>query len=94
MKEKSFERRAFLKRENGNVTIRQSSLLPAKKLTADRITQLEIRTYDMVLHLSDGSRIRIKLGLKYPDLGQKVRDFIIRYAEDNKIEIFYKNESL
>ncbi len=84
----------YIKRENGNISIRQNSLLPAKRLNAEEIKQLEIRLYDMVLHMNDSSRVRIKLGIKYPDLGQKVRNFIIDYAEDNKIEIFYKNEVL
>ncbi len=86
--------RRYVKRENSNITIRQSSFLPARKLGSEQIKQLEIRSYDMVLHLNDLSRIRIKLGLRYPDLGQKVRDFIIEYAEDNNIEIFYKNDAL
>ncbi|HDZ41632.1 MAG TPA: hypothetical protein ENH59_08140 [Bacteroidetes bacterium] len=84
----------YVKRENGNITLRQNSLLPAKKVSSDQIRQLEIRSYDMVLHRNDLPRIRIKLGLRYPDLGQKVRDFIIDYAEENNIEIFYKNEAL
>lgn len=86
--------RRYVKRENNNISIRQSSLLPSRRLNSEEIKQLEIRSYDMVLHLNDSSRIRIKLGLRYPDLGQKVRDFIIEYAEDNNIEIFYKNDAL
>ena len=86
--------RKYVKRENSNISIRQSSLLPARKLGSEQIKQLEIRSYDMVLHLNDLSRMRIKLGLRYPDLGQEVRDFIIEYAEDNNIEIFYKNDAL
>lgn len=86
--------RRYVKRENSNISIRQSSLLPARRLDSEEIKQLEIRSYDMVLHLNDLSRIRIKLGLRYPDLGQKLRDFIIEYAEDNNIEIFYKNDAL
>jgi len=84
----------YIKRENGDIAIRQNSLLPAKKLGSQQIKQLEIRTYDIVLHMTDSSRIRIKLGLKYPDLGQRVRNFILDYAEENNIEIFYKNEAL
>jgi len=86
--------RRYVKRENNNISIRQSSLLPARRLNSEEIKQLEIRSYDMVLYRKDSSRIRIKLGLRYPDLGQRVRDFIIEYAEDNNIEIFYKNDAL
>lgn len=86
--------RCYIKRGNGNIIIRQNSLLPARKISAGQITKLEVRSYDMVLHMGDSSRLRIKLGLKYPDLGQRVRDFIIDFAETNNIEIFYKHEAL
>ncbi|MEA1885886.1 MAG: hypothetical protein U9N72_01575 [Bacteroidota bacterium] len=86
--------RCYIKRENGNIFIRQNSLLPARKISSRQITKLEIRSYDMVLHMGDSSRLRIKLGLKYPDLWQRVRDFITDYAETNNIEIFYKHEPL
>lgn len=86
--------RRYVKREDGILTLRQNSLLPAKKISPDQVKHLEIRTYDMLIHLVDGPGIRIKLGLRYPDLGQKVRDFITGYAKDNNIEIFYKNEAL
>jgi len=86
--------RRYVKRENNNISIRQSSLLPSRRLSSADIKKLEVRSYDMVLHLNDSSRIRIKLGLRYPDLGQKVRDFIIEFAEINNIEIFYKNDAL
>jgi hypothetical protein len=86
--------RRYIRIDNTNIIIRQNSLLPPRKIRAGEITQLEIRTYDMVFHINDSSRLRIKLGLKYPDLGQRVRDFITDYAKTNNIEIFYKNEPL
>lgn len=86
--------RRYIRRENENIIIRQNSLLPARKIQSAEVVQLEIRTYDMVFHMNDSSRFRIKLGLKYPDLGQRIRDFITVYAKENNIEIFYKNEPL
>jgi len=86
--------RRYVSRQNGVLIIRQNGMLPARKIKSANVTQLEIRNYDMVLHMIDGSRFRIKLGLRYPDLGQRVRDFITEYAETNKIEVFYKNEPL
>lgn len=86
--------RCYISREHGNIIVRQNSLLPARKIQSGQVTRLEIRSYDMVFHLNNSSRFRIKLGLKYPDLGQKVRDFITDYAESNNIEISYINEPL
>lgn len=84
----------YISRINGGLVIRQNSLLPAKKLEASQLGQLEVRSMDMVLHTHDSSRLRIKLGIRYPDLGQQVKEFIITWAEDNNIEIFYKHEAL
>ena len=86
--------RRYVTRKKGVIIIRQNGLLPARKIQSGNITQLEIRNHDMVFHMNDSTRFRIKLGLKYPDLGQRVREFIMEYAEANKIEIFYNNEPL
>ncbi|MDZ7739778.1 MAG: hypothetical protein U5K32_12070 [Bacteroidales bacterium] len=84
----------YISRTNGELLIRQNSLMPVKNLQASQLRQLEIRSMDMVLHGHNSSRLRIKLGIRYPDLGQQVKEFVIRWAEDNNIEIFYKNEAL
>lgn len=84
----------YISRTNGGLVVRQNSLMPAKKLQASQLRQLEIRSMDMVLHGTDSSRLRIKLGIRYPDLGQQVKEFVTRWAEDNYIEIFYKHEAL
>lgn len=84
----------YLKKEGENIIIRQNSLLPAKKIRRDHITYLEIRPFDMVIHLNNSKRIRIKPGLKYPVQGQRIMGFLSEYAEINKIKIIYKNESL
>ncbi len=84
----------FIRRTNGELVIRQNSLMPAKKLEASQLKQLELRSMDMVLHSHASSRLRIKLGIRYPDLGQQVKEFVTAWAEDNNIEIFYKNEAL
>lgn len=86
--------RRYVTRKNGVIIIRQNGLLPARKIQSGNITQLEIRNHDMVFHMNDSTRFRVKLGLKYPDLGQRVSVFIMEYAEANKIEIFYNNEPL
>ncbi|MBS0009880.1 MAG: hypothetical protein KFF49_00620 [Bacteroidales bacterium] len=85
----------YIRIERDNLLIiRQNSLFPPKKIEPGHIRQLEIRSMDMLIHMYDSSRIRIQLGLRYPDLGQKLKDLITAYAEENNIEIFYKNEPL
>jgi len=84
----------YIKKENNNLIIRQSSLLPPKNIKAQDISSLVIRTYDIVINLANNSRIRIKPGLKYPEQGQKVINLITDYAKENNIEVSYKNESL
>lgn len=84
----------YISRTNGGLVIRQNSLMPAKRLEASGLRQLEIRSMDMVLHGHGSSRLRIKLGIRYPDLGQQVKEFVTAWADDNDIEIFYKNEAL
>lgn len=86
--------RRFISRRNGILYIRQNSLLPGREINSGRVSQLEVRSMDMVFHFDNSSRFRVKLGIRYPDLGQKIKSFIIEFAEDNNIDIFYKNEPL
>lgn len=86
--------RRYIYREKDYIIIRQNSLLKEKKFYSMDITQLEVRPMDIVFHLRMNARFRMKLGLKYPDLGQKIKTFIIDFAEEKNIEIFYKNETI
>ena len=75
-------------------TVRQNSFLPAKSFTSDQVIKIEIGTSDISVHFKDGKKFNIKLGLKYPDLGENIKDHLTEYASDHNIELFYKNRPL
>ncbi|HUS87246.1 MAG TPA: hypothetical protein VMW76_08400 [Bacteroidales bacterium] len=81
-----FEEKVFI--------VRQNSLLTPKKFYSDNIKTVEIGSHDISLLFNDGRRYRIKLGLKYPDLGENIKENIIEFATGHKIEIFYKHQPL
>jgi hypothetical protein len=72
-----------------DMTIRQNSLLPPKKFTSHYIENIEIRRMDILIIMKDSSRYRLKLGLKYPDLGESIRDEITLYANEKEVRIEY-----
>ncbi len=84
----------YIRRMNSTLFVRQNSLLPVREIKSENIKQLEVRPMDMVFHMEGSSRLRLKLGMRYPDLGQKVKDFVLSFAEESNIDIFYKNEPL
>jgi len=86
--------RRYIYREAGSIHIRQNSLLPKKNIEASTIEKIEIRSMDLVFIFKDKQRFRLKLGLKYPDLGQKIKDYIVQFAEETGIELFYKHETI
>ncbi len=80
--------------EKTNITIRQNSLLPAKRLTKNSISKLEVRSMDIKFFLNNGNIFRLRLGLKYPDLGENVKTRIIAWSEENSIDLFYKYDKI
>ena len=81
-----FEEKTFI--------VRQNSLSVPKKFMSDDIKTVEIGPNDISLLFNDGKRYRIKLGLKYPDLGENIKKNIIEFATERKIGIFYKHQPL
>ncbi len=84
----------YIKIEGQQLTIRQNSIAPSRIFGSDKIEKIEIGTMDIVINLSDGGRYRIKLGLKYPDLGENIKERIIEFATENRIDLFYRHEKI
>ena len=76
------------------LTIRQNSLLQAKKLTKNSISKMEIRSMDIKFYLNNSNIFRFRLGLKYPDLGESVKTRIIAWSEENNVDLFYKYDKI
>ncbi|MCD4769594.1 MAG: hypothetical protein K8R35_05450 [Bacteroidales bacterium] len=80
--------------EETDIIIRHNSLLPAKRLTKDSISKMEIRSMDIKFYINSGNIFKFRLGLKYPDLGESVKARIITWSEENNIDLFYKYDKI
>lgn len=75
--------------DNDKLTIRQHSFLMAKEFSPLTLDHIEIRRMDILFILKNDSKYRLKLGLKYPDLGESIRDEITIFANENNLRIEY-----
>ena len=77
-----------------DIIIRQNGFLKPVILNPDVIEKIEIGSMDIIFRRKGKNRLRLKLGLKYPDLGQNIKDQVVLYGENNDIEIFFNNQAL
>ena len=75
--------------DNAKITIRQNSLSRPSSFTSDRFESVEIRRMDILLRFTDGKNFRIKLGLRYPNIGDSIRDELVHFCEEHDIRIVY-----
>lgn len=47
---------------------------------------------DILLKFQNESKFRIKLGLRYPSLGETIRDELVHFCEEHDIRIVYNYE--
>jgi len=82
--------RRYIEIKGAGIRIRQNSFLPARVLAAGIISNITIRSADILFKYNRDRSFKLKLGIRYPDLGENIKAEIIRYAESNSIEVLYK----
>lgn len=85
--------RRYIKIDGGKIIIRQNSFIPPRELEAGLISEIIIRSADIVFNYDKDRKIKLKLGIRYPDLGENIKSEIENYAEINKIEVYYKYDT-
>jgi len=85
--------RRYIKIEKGIITIRQNSFFPPRKLETGLISEIIIRSADILFDYDEGKKFKLRLGIRYPDLGESIKSEIENYAETNKIEVYYKYDT-
>lgn len=85
--------RRFLETDGSLITIRQNSFLPRKQFEAALVDHITIRSMDVIFAYNKTRKHKLKLGIRYPDLGEEIKKVIIDYAGSNKIELFYSYDT-
>lgn len=81
--------RRYIAIDGNNIIIRQNPFLKPKTLPAEKIEDIEIRKMDIVFTWDNGQRYRLKLGMRYPGIREKIRDVVDRFAVKNDIQHEY-----
>lgn len=82
--------RRFIKIEGSKLSIRQNSFTRPKLIEAGLLSSIVIRSADIVFNYNHDKSFKLRLGIRYPDLGEKLKSEIEAYATTNKIELNYK----
>lgn len=81
--------RRYIKIDDKTIQIRQNFLLPPRSFNPEEIENITIRAADIVFKNNNGSKYKLKLGIRYPDLGENIKKELISYGENQKIDILY-----
>lgn len=81
--------RRYIGIDDKNLIIRQNPLTRPKIFPAEKIRDIEIRKMDIVFTRDGERRYRLKLGMRYPGIREKVREAIDKFAVDNNINHEY-----
>lgn len=82
----------YIKIDGSLLSIRQNAFLPVRRFNTDSIELLQIRRSDIILKMKGNSSYRLKLGIRYPDLGENIRNQLTAFAEEKNIRIEYNYE--
>ncbi|MEE4114723.1 MAG: hypothetical protein V2I37_01065 [Marinilabiliaceae bacterium] len=86
--------RRYISLHGKDLVIRQNSFLPPVKLSAPLINSIIIRSMDIIFENENGDKKKLKLGLRYPDLGEKIKEKVVEFANLHSIELYYKYDGL
>lgn len=75
----------YIKIEANQLVIRQNAFLKARTFNPGNLESVVIRGGDILFLLKGGERFRLKIGIRYPGTGEKIRNHIITFAEANGI---------
>ena len=84
--------RRYISSDGENLEVKQNAFLRPVHLKGGAIDSVEIRRADIFVKPREGKGYRIKIGIRYPELGEKIRNLVISYAANNNIEVVYNND--
>ena len=82
--------RRYIKIEGTRLSIRQNSFTCPKVFEAGLLASIVIRSADIIFKYNNDKTFKLKLGIRYPDLGENIKSEIEAYATTNKIDLKFK----
>ena len=76
--------------DEGVLTVKQNAFSTPVKMISDDIEKIIIDRGQMQFFISGDKTFKLKLGLRYPDLGESIKEEVVNFAGQYNIEIEYK----
>ncbi len=86
--------RRYIKINGKDIIIRQNSFFGEKEFSAPLIRIITIHSTTVIFDLEQDISYKLKLGIRYPDLGEKIKKTIVEFAEMHEIELLYKYDNI
>lgn len=84
----------YIKLQGKEISIRQNSFLTQKEFSAPLLKSITIHSTTIIFEPEQGKSYTLKLGIRYPDLGENIKNTLIKFAELHKIELLYKYDNI
>ena len=84
----------FIEFSTGNIKLKKNSILPAVDLPCDQIEKIEMFPLKVVFFSKTGKKILLRFGISDPDKIEKIKAEIIRFSEDNNLNLEIKEEEI
>jgi len=83
--------RRYIKIDGANIEIKQNAFTRASRFNHGMVETVEVRSADILFRLTGAKEYRLKIGIRYPELGEKIRKMVISFAEKNSITLEFNN---
>jgi len=84
----------YIKTSQGEIEIKQHSVLPVMKLKSGDIERIELYPLSMIFYLKNRKKVSMRFGLSYTEVIEPVKDEINEFARVNGIQLEERDEEI
>jgi hypothetical protein len=84
----------FIEISSKKLRIKRTILLPAIEIAAGEIQKIELYPFNLIIFLKSQKKQLLRFGATYQETNEKIKDEILRFAEDNSISAEFVEEKL
>ena len=84
----------YIEIDNTFIRLKRTIFLSAKHIEAPEIGKIEIFPLKIYFHLKTGAKITLRFGTTYIEVNEKIVDALIKFAEQNSVDLDLQPEEL
>ena len=84
----------YIEIEKTSINLKKTIFLPVKQIEASELSKIEVFPLKVNFHFKAGTKILLRFGTTYIETNEKVVDALIKFAEQNTIEVELHSEKV